>query len=93
MDRDELQALGADLPAPVRADFEAGVTTEQAVEEAAKTSVTVFLILVGMLVVVFVEPPVKAVRRRPPFFGSAALTAALARDVASAVLAPSATAR
>jgi cation-transporting ATPase E len=41
------------------ADFEAGLTTEQAVEEAAKTSVTVFLILVGMLVIVFVEPPVK----------------------------------
>ena len=28
-------------------------------EEAAKTSVTVFLILVGMMVVVFVEPPLK----------------------------------
>jgi cation-transporting ATPase E len=42
------------------ADFEAGLVTEQAVEETAKTSVTVFLILVGMLVVVFVEPPVKA---------------------------------
>jgi cation-transporting ATPase E len=41
------------------ADFDAGLTTQQAVENAAKTSVTVFLILVGMLVVVFVEPPVK----------------------------------
>ncbi len=41
------------------ADFEAGLVTEQMVEESAKTSVTVFLILVGMMVVVFVEPPVK----------------------------------
>ena len=41
------------------ADFEAGLATERAALEAAKTSVTVFLILVGMLVVVFVEPPIK----------------------------------
>ena len=41
------------------ADVDAGLTTARAVEETAKTSVTVFLILVGMLVVVFVEPPVK----------------------------------
>ena len=41
------------------ADFEAGLSTERAALEAAKTSVTVFLILVGMLVVVFVEPPIK----------------------------------
>ncbi len=41
------------------ADVNAGLTTTLAVEETAKTSVTVFLILVGMLVVVFVEPPVK----------------------------------
>ena len=41
------------------ADFRGGLTTEQEVENAAKTSVTVFLILVGMLVVVFVEPPTK----------------------------------
>jgi cation-transporting P-type ATPase E len=41
------------------ADSEAGLTTQQAVEDAAKTSVTVFLILVGVLVVVFVEPPLK----------------------------------
>ena len=41
------------------ADFEAGLTTERAVENAAKTSVTIFLILVGMLVLVFVEPPIK----------------------------------
>ncbi|MEX1295767.1 MAG: HAD-IC family P-type ATPase [Candidatus Limnocylindrales bacterium] len=41
------------------ADFEAGLVTQEAVDEAAKTSVTVFLILVGMLVVVFTEPPVR----------------------------------
>ena len=41
------------------ADFEAGLATERAALEAAKTSVTVFLILVGTLVVVFVEPPIK----------------------------------
>ena len=41
------------------ADFEAGLATERAALEAAKTSVTVFLILVGMLVVVYVEPPIK----------------------------------
>jgi cation-transporting ATPase E len=41
------------------ADFEAGLTTERAVENAAKTSVTAFLILVGMLVLVYVEPPIR----------------------------------
>ena len=41
------------------ADFEAGLVTEEMVENSAKTSVTVFLILVGMLVIVFVEPPIK----------------------------------
>jgi cation-transporting ATPase E len=41
------------------ADFEAGLVTQQMVDDSAKTSVTVFLILVGMLVVVFTEPPVK----------------------------------
>ncbi len=42
-----------------QADVEAGLSTNQMVEDAAKTSVTVFLILVGMLVVIFVEPPVR----------------------------------
>jgi cation-transporting ATPase E len=42
------------------ADVEAGLLTPLAAENAAKTSVTVFLILVGMLVLVYVEPPVKA---------------------------------
>jgi cation-transporting ATPase E len=41
------------------ADYEAGLTTQREVENAAKTSVTAFLILVGMLVLVFVEPPIK----------------------------------
>ena len=41
------------------ADFEAGLTSQQAAVEAAKTSVTAFLIFVGVLVVVFVEPPIR----------------------------------
>jgi cation-transporting ATPase E len=42
-----------------QADVDAGLATNRTVENAAKTSVTVFLILVGMLVVIFVEPPVR----------------------------------
>ena len=38
-------------------DVEAGLTTQRAVDNAAKTSVTAFLIFVGVLVVLFVEPP------------------------------------
>ena len=41
------------------ADLEAGLITEQELENAARTSVTAFLILVGILVLVFVEPPIK----------------------------------
>ncbi len=39
------------------ADLQAGLGTQQAAENAAKTSVTAFLIFVGVLVVIFVEPP------------------------------------
>jgi cation-transporting ATPase E len=41
------------------ADFEAGLTTQFAAENAAKTSVTAFLIFVGVLVLLFVEPPTR----------------------------------
>ena len=41
------------------ADLNAGHATSRAVSEAAKTAVTVFLILVGMCVLVFVEPPTR----------------------------------
>jgi cation-transporting ATPase E len=66
------------------ADVEAGLLTPLAAENAAKTSVTVFLILVGMLVLVYVEPPVKALAviepvspdRRPAYL-AAGLTLAL----------------
>jgi cation-transporting ATPase E len=39
------------------ADFEAGLTTLRNVENVAKSSVTAFLVFVGVLVLLFVEPP------------------------------------
>jgi cation-transporting ATPase E len=39
------------------ADFRAGLATQEAVDAAAKTSVTTFLIYIGVLVLLFVEPP------------------------------------
>ena len=41
------------------ADFDAGLVTRAEVEAAAKTSVTTFLVYVGMLVLLFVEPPTR----------------------------------
>jgi cation-transporting ATPase E len=41
------------------ADYEAGLVTQEAVDAAAKTSVTTFLIYVGVLVLIFVEPPTR----------------------------------
>ena len=40
-------------------DSEAGLVTQSTVDAAAKTSVTTFLIYVGVMVVLFVEPPTK----------------------------------
>jgi cation-transporting P-type ATPase E len=41
------------------ADYEAGLTSLRAVDEAAKTAVTAFLIYVGVLVLLYVEPPTR----------------------------------
>jgi cation-transporting ATPase E len=41
------------------ADFEAGLIPYEDIENSARTAVTAFLVYVGVLVLVFVEPPVK----------------------------------
>ena len=58
LERSDLTGTGSRVSYRLLARLGDGATPEE-VENAAKTSVTVFLILVGMLVVVFVEPPVK----------------------------------